>query len=415
MIRPKRHALVISTHSWSAYKFGLPVAKLLKADGYEVTVVCSNEAFADAPSYIGQIAAGGWRVETVPMCRTLAPMRDIKALWALFLLIRKYRISAVYSQNSKAGVLCRFAARMARVPIIVHMVHDFAFRSGSSNPRDLLYLVIEWLASKCADMHLFESEAERDKALRHHIVSEPKLRLVGQGVDSAEYSSDAVSGVQRRELIERYGLDSDRIIIGAVARLVPHKGLDCFLRAAQIVLAVESDVQFVIVGGGDLRGELEGLARELHVYEKVTFTGFLAGQPGMPTVFSMMDIFCLPTRKEGFGVVFAEAMAMSKPVVASDIAPVNTIIEHEVTGFLVPPDKPERFADALLALVRSAELRVRMGSAGRKRVERLFSEKGMLDLIGSALQEVERVKCGVIGTSRVSPSCATPGKIENEL
>jgi len=408
MIRRKRHALVISTDSWSAYKFGLPVAKLLKAEGYGVTMVCSVEAFPDAPSYVRTIVAEGWQIETLPMCRTLAPLRDIKALCALFVLIWKYRVTIVYTQNSKAGVLGRFAAWIARVPIVLHTVHDFAFHSDSRNPRDLLYVLIERIAAKCADMHLFVSEEERNRALRHNIVPASKLRLVGQGVDLIEYSPNAVSDIRRRELLEHYGLDPHRPIIGTVARLVPHKGLDCFLQAAGAVLAIEPNVQFVIVGGGKLRDELERLAKELHVYENVTFTGFLTDQSCMPTVFSMMDVFCLPTRKEGFGVVFAEAMAMAKPTVGSDIAPVNTIIERDITGFLVPRDRPKQFAEVLLQLLRDSELRARMGDAGRKRVERLFSETSMLDRVATVLRDLERLKCGVSG---VSQRRAIPGQV----
>jgi glycosyltransferase involved in cell wall biosynthesis len=99
---------------------------------------------------------------------------------------------------------------------------------------------------------------------------------------------------------------------------------------------------------------------------------------------------------------------MAKPTVGSDIAPVNTIIERDITGFLVPRDRPKQFAEVPLQLLRDSELRARMGDAGRKRVERLFSETSMLDRVATVLRDLERLKCGVSG---VSQRRAIPGQV----
>jgi phosphatidylinositol alpha-1,6-mannosyltransferase len=264
-------------------------------------------------------------------------------------------------------------------------------------------MAVERLASKCADMHLFVSDAELSKALRHRIAPESKLRLVGQGVDFGEYSPTAVSKAQREELLRTFGLDPRRPIVGTVARLVPHKGVDTFLRAAQAILKIEPNAQFLVVGGGGLSADLESLSRALGIRQSVTFTGFLTDQECMPAVFSIIDVFCLPTRKEGFGVVFAEAMAMAKPTVASDIAPVNAIVERDVTGFLAPPEEPKVFAESVLRLLGDPELRARFGIAGRERAHRLFSEGSMLDRVSAVFQELELAKFGPHGAFTKQP------------
>jgi len=94
-----------------------------------------------------------------------------------------------------------------------------------------------------------------------------------------------------------------------------------------------------------------------------------------------MDLFVLPTLREGFGVVFAEAMAMGKATIGSRIGPVAEVVEDGVTGYLVPFDDPEQFAQRALELLSDDGKRRAFGGAGRRRVEKLFTEERMCETI----------------------------------
>jgi glycosyltransferase involved in cell wall biosynthesis len=195
------------------------------------------------------------------------------------------------------------------------------------------------------------------------------------GVDLKKFSPSPQGPDNLRKTL---GFQSSDLVVGTVARLVPDKGIECFLRMAASIRAARSDVRFLIVGDGPLRGDLERMADALGIRLSVVFTGL---RTDVPDLMDAMDLFVLPTLREGFGVVFAEAMAMGRAVVGSRIGPVAEVVEDGVTGYLVLPDAPEEFAVRALELLSDEAKRRAFGEAGRRRVEKLFTEERMCETI----------------------------------
>jgi len=171
------------------------------------------------------------------------------------------------------------------------------------------------------------------------------------------------------------GLPSQAPVLLSVGRLVsaePGKGVDTVLLSLPKVLRAVPDAYFVIIGDGDARPRLEKLAQETGVVDHVIFAG---EQP--PEVlrgfYERCEIFVMPSRQEGFGVVFLEAMAHGKPVIAGAHGGTLELVEDGVTGYLVSYGDVELLADRLLALLEDQGLRARMGEAGRARFEREFT------------------------------------------
>ncbi len=367
-----KKVLMISTQSFSVHRFAIPLARVLREHGYDITFACSGWSYPDAPSRVSEIRAEGWRLEQVPLGRRLFAPSDILALWKIYWMLRRDGYDIVHTQNSKAGIIGRLAARLAGTPVIIHTAHDFAFRRAGNKFLDWLLRVIEkWAAGLC-DVLLFVSDTERSHAIANRIAPESKLITVGQGVELGEFREGSRSPNVRSEVCRTYGLDPAAPIVGTVARLIPHKGHECLLRAASLLLQELPSVQFLIAGGGPEQKSLDALAEQLGISKSVTFTGFLPQREDVLAIFSAIDVFALPTKKEGFGVVFVEAMASVLPVVACDIAPVNTIVKQGETGILVPEDDAEGFAGALKRILEDADLRESMAAAGRTRAFSLF-------------------------------------------
>ncbi len=155
-----------------------------------------------------------------------------------------------------------------------------------------------------------------------------------------------------------------------VGRLVPYKGVDVLLRALPGLTA-----RAVIVGEGPLRGELEALARDLGIADRVRFSGNASGEE-LTALYHACDLFALPsvTKAEAFGMVQLEAMSCRKPVICTDLpSGVPWVNEHGVTGLVVPPRDVPAFAAALQTLLEDPQLRKTMGENGRARVLREFS------------------------------------------
>lgn len=161
-----------------------------------------------------------------------------------------------------------------------------------------------------------------------------------------------------------------------------YKGADELIRAMAVLSATFPDLYLVIVGGGDL-APLESLAASLGVTGRVHFLGRLAAEE-LAACYARAEIFALPSTAEGFGLVYLEAMAFAKPVVAAACAGTTDVIEHESNGLLVPPRDLERLSQALDRLLRDATLRADLGRRGAEIVRRQYR----FDAFESALERI---------------------------
>lgn len=368
--------LHVCTIALTAHAFIAPLAKYLHHHGYEVAIACSTGAQPDAPDDLRGREVSGARMYNIPIARTVRLVQDVVAILKLWGLIRRLRPHIVHTQTSKAGVVGRLAACLAGTPIVIHTAHAFPFHSQLPPAVRWCYIVIERWMARLTDLIIVDTESVRSDGLREHVVNaQEKLVTVPMGLDLQKFSpSKSGPGNLRAAL----GVRPQSLVVGTVARLVPDKGIDCFLEMAARILAVRNDVQFFIVGDGPIRGTLQQRACELGIAPHIVFLGH---RDDVRDLMEAMDVFVLPTKREGFGVVFAEAMAMGKATVGSRIGPVAEVVEDGVTGYLVPPDDVQGFAERVLGLLADEKKRLDFGTAGRRRVERYFNETRMCDSI----------------------------------
>jgi phosphatidylinositol alpha-1,6-mannosyltransferase len=171
------------------------------------------------------------------------------------------------------------------------------------------------------------------------------------------------------------GLPAGAKVLLTVGRLIssePGKGVDSVIRVFSEILKAVPDVYYVVIGGGDLQPRLEEMAEESKVGGRIRFIGKLELRQ-LTEYYLRSDIFVMPSRQEGFGIVFLEAMALGKPVVAGNHGGIPEIVQDGVTGFLVDPDDPPALALRLIELLQDEPLRRKMGDAGRRRVEENYT------------------------------------------
>jgi glycosyltransferase involved in cell wall biosynthesis len=190
--------------------------------------------------------------------------------------------------------------------------------------------------------------------------------MIHNGVSVVELERDAASGLSRET--------GSGFVVGTAGRLETVKGLEDFLRAAARL--DRDDIRFMIVGDGPDRGRLERIARESGVEDRIEFCGY---SPNLAGELATMDVFVMPSLTEGFGLVAAEAMALEKPVVASDVGGLAEVVEDGLTGILVPPGDPKALASAIGRLLDDSAARRSMGEAGRRRVLEHFAAKRMVE------------------------------------
>ena len=158
----------------------------------------------------------------------------------------------------------------------------------------------------------------------------------------------------------------NRFTVLCVCRFYRRKRVDVLLRAAAQLQQRIPELEIRIVGGGPEAGRLCTLARELRLESTVDWVGN-ATPDNLACEYNRAEVFCLPSVQEGFGIVFLEAMAAGKPIIAARAAAVPEVVQH---GFLTEPDNPEALAEAILRLYSDSDLRMRLGASGRIEVEK---------------------------------------------
>jgi glycosyltransferase involved in cell wall biosynthesis len=353
--------------------FNLPLARYQREHGLIVEFGCGEDIPPGYVSAIEELAGTGFPVHLVPFRYAIRPWSDAAALLRLWRFFRAHRFDVVHTHTSKDGVLVRLAARAAGCPFIVHTAHDLYFRDFPRGPRRSIFAAIERVLGRLTDAVLFTNPAILEAAEAERIHGRRANTVVGAPL--RELSWFAATEAEAEALRHELGLDRGPIV-ACVGRLVPFKGIDTLLHAAVHVLARRPETQFVVLGGGPLEAELRATSQHLKL-ARVHFTGFRPDDRDVLRLLRLADVFCLPTRREGLGIAFVEAMAMGVPVVGPRLPPVSDVVADGETGLLVTPDDANAYAEAILRLLESSDLRQGMAQAGRARAEAFFDPTTM--------------------------------------
>ncbi|MCY3764248.1 MAG: glycosyltransferase family 4 protein [Gemmatimonadetes bacterium] len=240
---------------------------------------------------------------------------------------------------------------------------------------------LKWLLSRCASVVVANSAATANQLPQF-----ARVHVIHNGIDLKTLQPTLSVAESRRRLRVPPGAK----VVGMLGRLRPWKGQERFLRIASKVLRKSADTYFVIAGGDPFEindgytARLRFLVEELGIANRLTFTGQIHK---VADVLIAMDLFVHPGEPEPFGLVNLEAMAMAKPIVAFSQGALPEIVEHDVTGVLVPPCDEEACATAIIELLQSPARMKDFGTAGRARVEQVFQVSRTVHAVEKLLQQ----------------------------
>lgn len=228
------------------------------------------------------------------------------------------------------------------------------------------------------------ARAMEAEVARQRLVPQDRIRTVYAGIDVEAFRRSAHDAA--RDVRHEFGISPEAPLVGVVANLSPIKGYeDLFPALAPVAQKVEG-LRCLCVGGGDpmYQRHLERVVEGSGLERCVVFAGY---QREVAPFYDAMDLLVLPSRSEAFPIVLLEAMAMARPVIATDVGGVPEAVIDGVSGLLVPPRDPSRLADAMLRLLNDLSARLDMGLAGLDRVSRNFSLKAQMTLLESLYSE----------------------------
>jgi glycosyltransferase involved in cell wall biosynthesis/ribosomal protein S18 acetylase RimI-like enzyme len=339
----------------------------LAAEGYEVTGISAPGPHGAALEAEG-IRFVPWRNAT----RAWNPVADVRALAELVALLRRERFDLVHTHNPKPGVLGRVAARVAGVPLVVNTVHGLYATPEDRLRKRAAVLGAEWLAGRCSDLELYQSEEDLRWAARLRLARKGRSHLLGNGTDVGHFDPARVPPERAAALRRELGIPADAVVVGAVGRLVAEKGYRELFAAARAVRRADPRVRFLAVGAPDLeKADAIGEAELAAAAEDVVVTGW---RDDVRDLLAVMDVFVLASWREGMPRSAIEAAAMGRAMVLTDIRGCREVARHDREALLVPPRDPEALAAAIARLAADPALRDRLGAAARARALERFSE-----------------------------------------
>jgi glycosyltransferase involved in cell wall biosynthesis len=342
----------------------LQLAKALVIGGYKVSTVCYFESDSEV---VSEYKGVGCDVDLLHLSRNISVY---SLLWALRKYFKTKRFDIVHVQYMSPGAIPIFAARCAGIKTIYATVHQMGTPYGR-----FAHWMIRISAFFCTRFICVSHAVERSwfGSSRNDLseVNGRKHITIYNSIDLDEIDTIRIN-VNVTKIRSNLGIPENNFVVGAVSRLRYEKGIDILLDAFAYFSSNRETARLLVVGDGPDEKLLKQQALDRDISDKIIWAGKLSRTDAL-VCMAIMDVVVCPSRFEGFGLTAAEAMAMSKPVIASNVGGLAEVVDHRHTGFLVSSINFVEMADAMNMLQADNDLCMCMGKSSREKVEKQFS------------------------------------------
>jgi GT2 family glycosyltransferase/glycogen synthase len=347
------------------------------------------------------------RIPLPELQREISPWHDLMALFKVIREIHRFKPHIVHSHTSKAGTLARLAALVtnrlsARQAVVIHTFHGHVLDGYFSRTKSFLILVLERILARLTDRIIAISNTQKAELSRtYKIASDHRIDTIGLGFDLGPFVHN---GNCRGQLRHKLGVGGDTRLVGIVGRMVPIKNHRMFLDAAKQLVDRRPglNVRFVLVGGGELKDELQAYAHRIGLSDRAVFYGW---EKDIPMIYADLDILALTSLNEGTPVSIIEAMAAGVPIVTTGVGGVKDLLGRDLAdqpeqadftlcecGILCPSHASSAFSDALRFLLeRDPSAQKRILDNARDHVLKHYS-------MGRLVRDMERLYEKTIGS-----------------
>lgn len=365
--------------------------------GHRVTLL-TGPALGPEGSLMDRARNAGYAVEVIEsMRRAILPAKDLESYRVLLRRLRGLRADVVHTHSSKAGILGRWAAYHASVPLVVHTIHGLAFTASTNAVVNTSYRLAERVTAPITDRIVCVADAMREQSLRAGIGKPAQYVTVYSGMDVEPFLHPPVPREQTRAAL---GIAPDEVVVGMIARLFYLKGHEDLLALAPTLCREFPKLKFMWVGDGLLRRQFERRIDAAGLRRRFVLTG-LVPPTRVPELTSAMDILVHPSRREGLARALPQGQLAGCPVVTYDIDGNREGLIDGQTGFLVRPFDVGKLSEHLRVLLSDADRRKAMGDAGRVFARSRFSARVMVDALQAVYESGLAAKRRRRGTDHV--------------
>ena len=334
----------------------LTLMRALRAEGVDLVLACAaNSALAVAAGEIPGVRVAEIDFERGGLVRLIAGVLQGSSI--------------IHGTGFLTNILARRVGHRLDLPVIntVHVMPDAPRLDGRSRFEGVIRALLDRPSRRRVDRFVVVSQVVAD-ALTAQGVKRDRITVVPNGIDVDSFRAAAALplGIELPDTPRR---------VGYVGRLERVKGCEHFLEAAAIIAESDPGVRFTVTGSGSIEADLLDLAAASPVADRIDFLGHVAD---VAPVYRMLDVVCVPSLSEAFGLSAVEALALGVPVVVSAVGGLPEVVQDGVTGCLVPAADPAAMARAVLDLLAEPDRAAEMGAAGARRVDTMFTAAAMV-------------------------------------
>lgn len=345
-------------------------------------------------------------VREIPeLVRQISPRHDAAALIKLRRHMRERRYDIVHTHTAKGGILGRFAAWTAGVPIIIHTLHGSTFHQALDPLHYRLYWLLEKLTAGLTDRIISVGEDLKARYVRAGISSAERYDVIRSGMDLSQFRKAREMGVAKRAEVRRsLGVPADAPLVGKVARLEERKGYRYFIEMAERVLQHVPGAHFVGIGAGEQLGSLAAETGRRGLADRIHFPGL---RTDIADVLASLDVVVLTSLWEGLPRVLVEAAACGIPVVTFEVEGAREIVKDGVNGYVVPSRDVVQLATRVISLLGEPARARAMGIAGSGLVYQDWTTESMVRDITAVYDRLSSVQ----GNSSAAPGRTAPAAV----
>jgi len=369
--------IITQTELGGAQHYVITLASSLKTANFNVVVAGGQSVSKDTSMLITLNALGIRTIQLKHLVRNISPIRDILAFFEIYRLCKRERPEIAHLNSSKVSILAPLAARLAKVKIIFHTVHGFAFDEEIPGWKKKLYLAAERMTAKFKDNIIFLSEKDKKNAERLKIRPKEKSAVIHNGVNITE------GFLSRENARKALGIPKDGQLVGVIANFYSTKGLRCLIDAIEIAKMKIPEILCVIIGDGDIRQPLEAAIRAKNLEGNILLLG---RKKNAKQYIRAFDAYANSSEKEGLPFSILDAMAAGVPIAATSVGAVPEALNNE-NSVLVSPKDPRALAAAIIKILTDSVFSERIVRNARSRVRNEFSQDTMVKKTISMYEE----------------------------
>jgi glycosyltransferase involved in cell wall biosynthesis len=364
----------------------LITCKGLAQRGHDVTLI-TGPALGPEGELFEQTRSQKYKTIVIDsLRRQINPVYDILAYRAIKKYLKDIQPDIVHTHSAKAGILGRFAAHsLNRATKIVHTIHGLAFHPYQNELINKFYIAVEKSAAKRTDFFISVADAMTSQALAAGIGRPEQFTTAYSAIEEDDFLQP-ISEKLKRVFRLKYGIKEDAVVLVTISRLFMLKGHDYIIDSAKTLSKQYKNAVWLFVGDGNLSEHYKNQVHSLGLADRIKFTGLLPPHQ-IPLAIASSDILVHCSLREGLARTLPQAMLCGKPAVSFDVDGAREVVD-ESTGRLIEPKNVGQLTRACSELIENAELRNKLGAAGRESVKEKFAPNTMVDTIEAVYQRL---------------------------